>query len=125
MKKRIKAVIISVIALVLVAAIGIGVYLGDYYRADSTAAVALTGSQTVSVKTEGHGEEIDGLVLLASYSTADLSQTDLSVLSVYASKPSKTPKIIIPSIITATAIYCLGGSFSFKNILESIIETML
>lgn len=33
----------------------------------------------------GHADTYDGLILLAAYSSADLSQTDLSVLSIYGS----------------------------------------
>lgn len=33
-----------------------------------------------------HSEELEGLVLLASYTTSDLTQTDLEVLSVYGSE---------------------------------------
>ena len=33
-----------------------------------------------------HIEDYDGLILLGSYSTADLSETDLTVLSVYGSE---------------------------------------
>ena len=34
----------------------------------------------------GHAEELDGLVLLASYATSDLSESGLAVLSAYGSE---------------------------------------
>lgn len=46
---------------------------------------SLGGSMAASYL-ESHGEEFDGLILLGSYSTADLSKTDLKVLSVYGSE---------------------------------------
>lgn len=46
---------------------------------------SLGGSMAASYL-ESHGQEFDGLVLLGSYSTADLSKTDLKVLSVYGSE---------------------------------------
>ena len=45
---------------------------------------SLGGSMAASYLSK-HAEEYDGLVLLGSYSTADLSQSELSVLSVYGS----------------------------------------
>ena len=45
---------------------------------------SLGGSMAASYLSD-HAEEYDGLVLLGSYSTADLSQSELSVLSVYGS----------------------------------------
>lgn len=46
---------------------------------------SLGGSMAASFLSE-HTEEYDGLILLGSYSTADLSETDLAVLSVYGSE---------------------------------------
>ncbi len=46
---------------------------------------SLGGSMAASYL-ESHAEEFDGLILLGSYSTADLSKTDLKVLSVYGSE---------------------------------------
>lgn len=46
---------------------------------------SLGGSMAASYL-EAHSEEFDGLVLLAAYSTVDLSATDLEVLSVYGSE---------------------------------------
>ena len=46
---------------------------------------SLGGSMAASYL-EAHSEELDGLILLGSYSTADLSGTDLSVLSVFGSE---------------------------------------
>ena len=34
----------------------------------------------------GHSDELDGLILLAAYSTEDLSGSDLAVLSIYGSE---------------------------------------
>lgn len=45
---------------------------------------SLGGSMAASY-VSGHTEDFDGLILLASYSTKDLSKSDLSVLSVYGS----------------------------------------
>lgn len=45
---------------------------------------SLGGSMAASY-VSGHTEDFDGLILLASYSTKDLSESDLSVLSVYGS----------------------------------------
>ena len=50
-------------------------YLGGHSLGGSMAASYLAS----------HTEDFDGLILLGSYSTADLSGTDLSVLSVYGS----------------------------------------
>lgn len=50
-------------------------YIGGHSLGGSMAATYLSD----------HTEEYDGLVLLGSYSTADLSQSELSVLSVYGS----------------------------------------
>lgn len=46
---------------------------------------SLGGSMAASYVAE-HQDEFDGLVLLGSYSTADLSDTDLAVLSLYGSE---------------------------------------
>jgi len=46
---------------------------------------SLGGSMAASYLAE-HVDEYDGLILLGSYSTADLSETDLDVLSVYGSE---------------------------------------
>ncbi len=46
---------------------------------------SLGGSMAASYL-EAHAEDFEGLVLLGSYSTADLSNTNLSVLSVYGSE---------------------------------------
>jgi len=46
---------------------------------------SLGGSMAASYL-EKHSEEFEGLVLLGAYSTADLSETDLSVLSLYGSE---------------------------------------
>lgn len=46
---------------------------------------SLGGSMAASYLAS-HAEEFDGLVLLSSYSTADLSQTDLRALSLYGSE---------------------------------------
>lgn len=51
-------------------------YIGGHSLGGSMAATYL----------EEHADEYDGLLLLGSYSTADLSQTDLSVLSVLGSE---------------------------------------
>ena len=48
-----KKIILLVTAVVLIAAMGCGVYAGDYYRADETAAAAMQGSETVTVIREG------------------------------------------------------------------------
>ena len=45
---------------------------------------SLGGSMAASY-VENHAEEYEGLILLASYSTADLSKTGLKVLSIYGS----------------------------------------
>ncbi len=46
---------------------------------------SLGGSMAAAYAAD-HGDAYEGLVLLASYSTADLSETDLRVLSVYGSE---------------------------------------
>ena len=46
---------------------------------------SLGGSMSGSY-VEKNTDQYDGLVLLASYSTADLSQTDLKVISIYGSE---------------------------------------
>ncbi len=46
---------------------------------------SLGGSMAASYLAD-HGEDFAGLILLGAYSTADLSQTDLAVLSVYGSE---------------------------------------
>lgn len=46
---------------------------------------SLGGSMAASYLS-AHTEDFDGLILLGAYSTADLSQTDLNVLSVYGSE---------------------------------------
>lgn len=51
-------------------------YIGGHSLGGSMAASYLDGST----------ESFDGLILLGSYSTADLSKTDLSVLSIYGSE---------------------------------------
>ena len=51
-------------------------YLGGHSLGGSMAASYLAS----------HTEDFDGLILLGSYSTADLSETELSVLSVYGSE---------------------------------------
>ena len=51
-------------------------YIGGHSLGGSMAAAYL----------EKHTEDFDGLILLGSYSTADLSNTDLDVLSVYGSE---------------------------------------
>lgn len=57
LKSKKKLFLLTIAALLLTAAVGVGVYAGDYYRADETA--------------------------LAAYSTEDLTQTGLEVLSLY------------------------------------------
>lgn len=46
---------------------------------------SLGGSMAASYAAE-NAEELDGLILLAAYSTADLTSTDLEVLSIYGSE---------------------------------------
>ena len=46
---------------------------------------SLGGSMAASYLAD-HADEYEGLILLGSYSTADLSETDLEVLSVYGSE---------------------------------------
>ena len=46
---------------------------------------SLGGSMAASYLA-GHSEEYEGLILLGSYSTADLSDTDIAVLSVFGSE---------------------------------------
>lgn len=46
---------------------------------------SLGGSMAASYMSE-HTEEFDGLILLAAYSTADLSNTNLNVISIYGSE---------------------------------------
>lgn len=53
-------------------------YIGGHSLGGSMAASYLSGC----------AEKFDGLVLLGAYSTADLSETDLSVLSIYGSEDS-------------------------------------
>lgn len=47
---------------------------------------SLGGSMAAAYLAEDHADSYDGLFLLGSYSTADLSHTDLSVLSVFGSE---------------------------------------
>ncbi len=175
MNKKLKRTLVLTAAVILAAAIGIGIYMGDYYHAEATAAAAMAGTEAVPVQTEGsltwfgsetastgfifypggkvehaayaplllelaqsnilcvlvempgnlavlnqnaaekipalfpevtrwyigghslggsmaasyatgHREELAGLVLLAAYSTADLSAADLPVLSLYGTE---------------------------------------
>lgn len=44
------------------------------------------GAAMAAIYVEDHLDNIEGLILLAGYSTADLSQTELSVLSLYGSE---------------------------------------
>lgn len=44
------------------------------------------GGTVAAIYLADHAEEYEGLVLLASYSTSDLSDTDLKVLSIYGSE---------------------------------------
>ena len=55
-------------------------YIENWYMAGHS----LGGSMAASY-VSGHTESFDGLILLASYSTKDLSESGLSVLSVYGS----------------------------------------
>lgn len=50
MKGKLKTLLIIAAVLVLVLAVGCGVYAGDYYPADETAAAALAGGGTVTVQ---------------------------------------------------------------------------
>ena len=51
-------------------------YIGGHSLGGSAAAMYL----------DGHADEFDGLILLGSYSSTDISSTDLAVLSVYGSE---------------------------------------
>ncbi len=62
-KKRRRALIVFT-AVILAFVIGCGVYVNDYYHAD----------------------EYEGIVLLAAYSTEDLSETGLHAISVYGTE---------------------------------------
>ena len=44
------------------------------------------GGSMAAIYAEGANEQLSGLILLAAYSTADLSGTDLNVLSIYGSE---------------------------------------
>jgi len=44
------------------------------------------GGAMAAVYAAGHSDELDGLILLAAYSTKDLAQSDLAVLSVYSTE---------------------------------------
>ncbi|MBQ8301954.1 MAG: hypothetical protein IJX97_00195 [Clostridia bacterium] len=75
-KQKRKALIITA-SVVVALAIVIGacaIYLGDYYRADEGAIAVF------------NAEDFEGLILLGSYSTANLSEIDLDVLSIYGSE---------------------------------------
>ena len=63
-----------------------GAYLGTegyahYYVGGHSLGGAMAGSFAA-----GHAEELDGLMLLASYATSDLSESGLAVLSAYGSE---------------------------------------
>lgn len=96
--------------------IGCAIYVNDYYPADDLVQEALVSNETVTVMQEKNtiafvpeaptagfiflflggsmaasyvanaAEEYEGLVLLASYSTADLCDTDLRVICIYGSE---------------------------------------
>ena len=78
---------------------------------------SLGGSMAASYLAE-HAEEYEGLVLLGSYSTADLSNTKLDVLSVYGSEDKvlnsekyEKNKTNLPSDFTETVIE--GGCHAY------------
>lgn len=108
-RKRNTFIIITSVVLALAIIVGAcAIYLGDHYRADHEAIGAflpqgtawkeepeiedwyigghsLGGSMAASYLVD-HIEDYEGLILLGSYSTADLSQSDLAVLSVFGSE---------------------------------------
>ena len=49
LKSKKKLFLLTIAALLLTAAVGVGVYAGDYYRADETALAALVSDETVAV----------------------------------------------------------------------------
>ncbi len=53
MRKRGKRILIIAAAVIVAAVVGVGVYLGDYYRADDAAVEALAGTAAVSIETDG------------------------------------------------------------------------
>lgn len=55
--------------------------IGNWYIGGHSLGGAMAASYAA-----GHGGELDGLVLLAAYSTADLTGSDLAVLSVYGTE---------------------------------------
>lgn len=61
--------------------------IGDYPEVDSwfIGGHSLGGAMSASYA-GSHQDKLDGLVLLAAYSTADLSESDLSVISIYGSE---------------------------------------
>lgn len=113
--RKLKIVLMAVLAVIVAGAIGFGVYVGDYYHADDAALAAMEPTGTVTVLDangadgvqeqfpavrrwilmghslggvmaagylDGHARSWDGLVLLGAYSTADLSDDGVTVLSI-------------------------------------------
>ncbi len=76
------------------------------------------GGSMASSYLSSHASDFDGLILLASYSTADLSQSGLSVLSIYGSNDGvmnrtnyEANKVNLPSNFTESVID--GGNHAF------------
>ena len=69
------------------------------------------GGAMAAIYAAGHSDELDGLILLAAYSTKDLSSSDLAVLSVYGSEDRvlnaekyETSKANLPASMTEVII---------------------
>ncbi|MBQ7919680.1 MAG: hypothetical protein IJ324_07055 [Lachnospiraceae bacterium] len=110
-KRRIFTIAVSIILALAIIVGAFAYYVGDYYRADQEAIGAfasmnaadgiqeqypeiedwyigghsLGGSMAASYLVD-HVDDYEGLILLGSYSTVDLSETDFDVLSVYGSE---------------------------------------
>lgn len=90
-RNRISVLIVMGVALIL----GCIAYIEDYYRAENVALECIENpKEGIKIyETDGkfvfkteHTEEYEGLILLGSYSTENLRETDLKVLSIYGSK---------------------------------------
>ena len=113
--RKLKIVLMAVLAVIVVGAIGFGVYVGDYYHADDAVLAAMESADAAAVLDangaggvqerfpavrrwilmrhslggvmaagclDGHARSWHGLVLLGAYSTADLSDDGVTVLSI-------------------------------------------
>lgn len=84
------------------------------------------GGTIAAIYLGDHADEYDGLILLASYSTTDLSESDLKVLSIYGSKDKvmnrekyENSKSMLPpdftEVIIAGGCHAYFGSYGHQS----------